>query len=73
MIKLLLPPHLGGCTDLVQPLDVCVNKPFKAVIERLATELMQNNLNGKSMLVQGECCLQSGSERHGRRSVLTKI
>lgn len=29
---------------MVQPLDVCFNKPFKSAIEQLATEHMQNNL-----------------------------
>ena len=34
----------GGCTGLVQPLDVSFNAPFKAVIDRLATKHMQSNL-----------------------------
>lgn len=35
----------GGCSSLIQPLDVVVNKPFKAVINRLATQHMQDNLD----------------------------
>ena len=30
---------------IVQPLDVCINGPFKAAIEKLATKHMQENLN----------------------------
>ena len=37
-----IPP---GCTSLVQPLDVVVNKPFKMYIEKLATQHLQNNLD----------------------------
>lgn len=33
-----------GCTGFVQPLDVSFNAPFKAVIDRFATEHMQSNL-----------------------------
>ena len=36
---------IGGCTSLIQPLDVCFNKPFKLANERLATEHMQDNLD----------------------------
>ena len=36
---------IGGCTSLIQPLDMCFNKPFKLAIERLATEHMQDNLD----------------------------
>ena len=35
----------GGCTSLIQPLDVVVNKPFKSVIDRLATQHMQERLD----------------------------
>ena len=34
--------YIGGCTSLIQPLDVCA---FKLAIERLATEHMQDNLD----------------------------
>ena len=35
---------IAGCTSLVQPMDVCFNRPFKAAIEKLATQHMQDNL-----------------------------
>lgn len=39
----------GGCTtctcSLIQSLDVVVNKPFKAAINRLATQHMQERLD----------------------------
>ena len=35
----------GGCTSLIQPLDVVVNKPFKAAINYLATQHMQEKLD----------------------------
>ena len=34
----------GGCTSLVQPVDVSFNKPFKSAVERQATQHMQENL-----------------------------
>ena len=30
-----------GCTSLVQPIDAAFNKPFKSVVDRLATAHMQ--------------------------------
>jgi hypothetical protein len=30
----------GGCTSLLQPLDVCINRPFKTHLRRLYTEWM---------------------------------
>ena len=41
----------GGCTSLIQPLDVSFNKPFKNAVERLATQHMQDNLDA---YVKGE-------------------
>lgn len=41
----------AGCTSLLQPLDVSFNKPFKDVIERLATKHMEDNLDA---YVKGE-------------------
>ena len=38
----LVPP---GCTSLVQPLDVCFNKEFKSIIQRLQNEHMHGNLD----------------------------
>ena len=35
----------GGCTSLIQPLDVVINKPFKAIVKRLATQHMQERLD----------------------------
>ena len=35
----------GGCASLIQPVDVVVNKPFKEVVDRLATTHMQENLD----------------------------
>ena len=35
----------GGCTSLVQPVDVSFNKPFKSTVERQATQHMQENLD----------------------------
>ena len=35
----------GGCTSLVQPVDVSFNKPFKSAVERQATQHMQENLD----------------------------
>ena len=35
----------GGCASLVQPIDVAFNKPFKSVVDRLATAHMQENLD----------------------------
>ena len=36
----------GGCTNLVQPVDVYFNKLFKSAVERLANRHMQENLDG---------------------------
>ena len=47
-----------GCTSIVQPLDVSVNAPFKAIVSRLANDHCAQNL---SAYVQGE-----------RRVLLTK-
>ena len=35
----------GGCTSLVQPVDVTFNRPFKTIVEQLATKHMQENLD----------------------------
>ena len=35
----------GGCTGLIQPVDVVINKPFKERVENLATEHMRENLD----------------------------
>lgn len=35
----------GGCTYLVQPVDVSSNKPFKSTVERQATQHMLENLD----------------------------
>lgn len=35
----------AGTTNLVQPLDVCINAPFKAAVEQQATLHMQENLD----------------------------
>ena len=35
----------GGCTSLVQPVDVSFNKPFKSAVERQASQHMQDNLD----------------------------
>ena len=35
----------GGCTSLVQPIDAAFNKPFKSVVDGLATAHMQENLD----------------------------
>ena len=48
----------GGCTSLVQPLDVSFNKPFKSAVERLATQHLQDNLD---TYVKGQI---NASERH---------
>src|SRR4051812_12348080 len=34
----------SGCTSLVQPLDVCINRPFKSRIEVLSQEHYQRNI-----------------------------
>ena len=34
----------GGCTSLVQPVDVSFNKPFKSAVERQATQHMQERI-----------------------------
>jgi hypothetical protein len=34
----------GGCTSMLQPLDVCINKPFKDRVKRLATEHYNRNI-----------------------------
>lgn len=42
----------GGCTSMVQPVDVSFNRPFKSAVERLASQHnMQENLQG---YVQGK-------------------
>ena len=41
----------GGCTSLIQPLDVSFNKPFMNAVEWLATEHMKENLEA---YVKGE-------------------
>ena len=35
----------AGATSLVQPIDVVFNAPFKAAINKLATEHLQNNVD----------------------------
>lgn len=40
----------GGCTSLVQPVDVSFNKPFKAAIEKLSQQHLHDNLD---MYVRG--------------------
>ena len=35
----------AGATSLVQPIDVVFNAPFKAAIDKLATEHLQNNVD----------------------------
>ena len=39
--QVFVPP---GATSLVQPLDVCINAPFKAAVSRLANEHVADNL-----------------------------
>lgn len=34
----------SGCTSLVQPLDVCINKPFKDQVKAAADNHYHNNL-----------------------------
>lgn len=34
----------SGCTSLIQPLDVCINKPFKDRVKAIADQHYQNNL-----------------------------
>jgi hypothetical protein len=41
----------GGCTSMGQPVDVSFNRPFKSAVERLASQHMQENLQG---YVQGK-------------------
>ena len=41
----------GGCTSMMQPVDVSFNRPFKSAVERLASQHMQENLQG---YVQGK-------------------
>ena len=45
IMAMCFPYCIGGCTSLVQPLDVSFNKPFKAAVEHLATQHMRDNLN----------------------------
>ena len=52
-----------GCTSIVQPLDVSVNAPFKAIVSRLANDHCAQNL---SAYVQGT--IPAGE----RRVLLTK-
>ena len=35
----------GGCTSIIQPLDVSFNKQFTSAVERLATAHMQEHLD----------------------------
>lgn len=53
----------GGCTSLVQPIDVCINKSFKAAVEKLATQHMQENL---------EAYVNSSVTASSRRLLFTK-
>ena len=55
---------IAGCTSLVQPMDVCFNRPFKAAIEKLATQHMQDNLQA---YVNGEL------NASNRRSTLYQV
>ena len=41
----------GGCTSLVQPVDVSFNRPFKRAVERFASQHMKENLQS---YVQGK-------------------
>ena len=36
----------GGCTSMAQAVDVSFNRPFKSAVERLASQHMQENLQG---------------------------
>ena len=36
---------MAACTQVLQPLDVAFNKPFKGAIERLATACIHNLLD----------------------------
>ena len=36
--------YIVGCTGLVQPIDVIFSKPFKAIVEKLATAHMHEDL-----------------------------
>ena len=48
----------GGCTSLVQPVDVVFNAPFKAAVEKIAQKHMLENLD---LYVHGKF---TASERH---------
>ena len=66
----------GGCTSLIQPLDVSFNKPFKNAVEWLATEHMKENLEaymkGEHNAIVRVSCLLSGLGKHGTKSVQKK-
>ena len=34
----------GGCTSVLQPLDVCLNKPFKDLIKQKWLEYMETSV-----------------------------
>ena len=48
----------GGCTSLVQPVDVVFNAPFKAIVEKIAQKHMLENLD---LYVHGKF---TASKRH---------
>ena len=52
----------GGCTSLVQPIDVAFNKPFKSVVDRLVTAHMQENLD--AYVTGGDDRQQAPSTHH---------
>jgi hypothetical protein len=43
----------AGCTDFLQPLDVCINKPLKDKVREFYVEWLMENYNTETFMTKG--------------------